>query len=268
MIVLSGPTQVPVPAPALTTDPGYQSELASIKTAQASLTDAQKTAITYWSAGGVLRWNEILRELVARADLPPAPNADGSYPVTQRRQSLRLPAVSLQQSSLRRPRLQLRRRRPVRSPQGRLVLQVPLQSPLALQGRPLHPVPHALHRHPLLPLRGRRRGRRQLRPAPAPLSHLRRRDQRQKAAEQQQAALLSGRATPSDIAAGIALGQAVAAIFTARAATDGMKAAAGNATIWQALADSATARGEIPWRSQDSPPVLPCCPSSARSRAG
>ena len=29
----------------------------------------------------MLRWNEILLELVARADLPPAPNPDGTYPV-------------------------------------------------------------------------------------------------------------------------------------------------------------------------------------------
>src|SRR6266704_2567213 len=81
MIVLTGPTQVPVPAPGATSDPGYQSELATIKSAQANLTDAQKTAIAYWSSGGVLRWNEIMRELVARSDLPPSPNPDGSYPV-------------------------------------------------------------------------------------------------------------------------------------------------------------------------------------------
>ena len=29
----------------------------------------------------MLRWNQILRELVARANLPPAPNSDGSIPV-------------------------------------------------------------------------------------------------------------------------------------------------------------------------------------------
>ena len=33
------------------------------------------------SADVVLHWNEILLELVARADLPPAPNPDGTYPV-------------------------------------------------------------------------------------------------------------------------------------------------------------------------------------------
>ena len=36
--------------------------------------------IAYWSGGGVLRWNQILRELVARYNLPPAPRADGTYP--------------------------------------------------------------------------------------------------------------------------------------------------------------------------------------------
>src|ERR1700712_616219 len=79
MIVLTSASQIAVPAPAPKTDPGYLSELASIKTAQGSVSDAQKATITYWSAGGALRWNEYLRELVARQDLPPSPNADGSY---------------------------------------------------------------------------------------------------------------------------------------------------------------------------------------------
>ena len=79
MIVLTGPTQIPVAAPAPVTDAGYQSELAAIKTAQKNLTRDQLTAITYWSGNGVLRWNQILMELVARADLPPEPNPDGTY---------------------------------------------------------------------------------------------------------------------------------------------------------------------------------------------
>ena len=48
-----------------------------------------------------------------------------------------------------------------------------------------------------------------------------------KAAEQRQAALLSGKATASDLAAGLALGQAVAAVFVARAGADGMRTAGG-----------------------------------------
>ena len=55
--------------------------MTAIKTAQSRLTAAQRKAIDYWSGGGVLRWNEIMLGLVARFNLPPAPNADGSYPV-------------------------------------------------------------------------------------------------------------------------------------------------------------------------------------------
>ena len=82
----------------------------------------------------------------------------------------------------------------------------------------------------------------------------------QKQADQQQAALLSGRASPSDIAAGIAVGNAVAALMKARASTDGMKAASGNPAEWQSLVDATKARGEVPWVSQETParpPMLP-----------
>jgi hypothetical protein len=81
-----------------------------------------------------------------------------------------------------------------------------------------------------------------------------------KAGEHRQAALLSGRATASDIAAGVALGQAIAAVFVARAGADGMRTAGGSPALWQALANGASARGEIPWRSMDNPtrpPMLP-----------
>src|SRR5438876_6363324 len=63
MIVLSGPTQFTVAAPAADTSAAYSAELAAIKSTQAHLTAAQRRSIEYWSGGGVLRWNEILREL-------------------------------------------------------------------------------------------------------------------------------------------------------------------------------------------------------------
>jgi membrane-associated phospholipid phosphatase len=88
-----------------------------------------------------------------------------------------------------------------------------------------------------------------------------------KAAEERQAALLSGRATASDLAAGLALGQAVANIVIARARADGMGAAIGNAAMWQALADQTAARGETPWRSLESPPRPPMLPLFGRVSA-
>jgi hypothetical protein len=88
-----------------------------------------------------------------------------------------------------------------------------------------------------------------------------------KAAEQRNAALWSGKATASDIAAGLALGKSVATVFLARAAGDGMRTAGGSPALWKALADSATARGEIAWVSQEIPPRPPMLPVFGQVRA-
>ena len=72
-----------------------------------------------------------------------------------------------------------------------------------------------------------------------------------KAAEQREAAILSGRATASDVAAGLALGKSIATLVINRARADGMGTAAGNAAMWKSLSDAATAKGEISWLSQE-----------------
>ena len=80
--VLASSSDVLVAAPKLVTDAAYLKEVDSLKTVVIpSLTAAQKTAIQYWGAGAVLRWNEIGRELAARYNQPPAANAAGIYPV-------------------------------------------------------------------------------------------------------------------------------------------------------------------------------------------
>jgi len=266
MIILSGPTQIPVTAPAPTNDPGYQSELATIKSAQANLTDAQKTAITYWSSGGVLRWNEIMRELAARSDLPPSPNPDGSYPVPNPANPFANPQypfsnppyaaraysyVSVAQYEALKAAWYYKFLYNRQSP---FKVDTSVQSLMPTTGIPSYPSEDAVEagvNAALLTLL-----------FPTSVDEI-----NAKAAEQQQAALLSGRASPSDIAAGVALGNAVAAVFAARAASDGMKAAGGNATIWQALADAATARGEIAWISQDGPPRPPMLPLFGQVKA-
>jgi len=266
MIVLSGPTQVPVTVPAPTNDPGYQSELATIKTAQASLTDTQKTAITYWSSGGVLRWNEIMRELVARSDLPPSPNPDGSYPVPNPANPFANPQYPFSN-----PPYAARAYSNVAVAQFEALkvawyykflynrpspskVDTSIKSLMPTTNVPSYPSEDAVEagvNAALLTLL-----------FPTSVDEI-----NAKAAEQQQAALLSGRASPSDIAAGVALGNAVAAIIANRAASDGMKAAGGTPAIWQALADGATARGEIPWISQDGPPRPPMLPLFGQVKA-
>jgi hypothetical protein len=87
-----------------------------------------------------------------------------------------------------------------------------------------------------------------------------------KVAEHQHAALLLGKATESDLAAGFALGQAVAQVVVQRAATDGMRTA-GGPTAWPLMAAEATARGEIPWKSLEDPPRPPMLPLFGRVKA-
>jgi hypothetical protein len=266
MIVVGGPAQFPVAAPAPVASDAYQSELASIKTAQASLTDAQRQAIDYWSGGGVLRWNQILRELVARYSLPPAPRDDGSYPFPDANNPFADP-----QFPFANPPYAARAYSYVTVAQFEA-----LKVAWAYKYQYNRPAPHQVDA-----------GIRSLMPAtdvpaypsedavlsgvstellrlmfPAAVEEITR-----KAGEEREAALVAGRAAASDIAAGLALGRAVAAVFVARAGADGMGAAAGNAAQWQALANAAAARGEVPWQSLESPPRPPMLPNFGQVRA-
>lgn len=80
-LVLTRATDISVPAPTAVSSSTYQSEIQELISLQSNLTDEQRAKIRYWGAGAVFRWNEIARELAARYNLPPAPTADGRYPV-------------------------------------------------------------------------------------------------------------------------------------------------------------------------------------------
>src|SRR6187549_250269 len=90
-ILLTGPTEFPVAAPIAVTTPDYIAQINEIKTWQANLTKDEEAIVKYWSAGAVLRWNEILRQLVAKHNLPPYQNPDGTYPVPNANNPLAYP---------------------------------------------------------------------------------------------------------------------------------------------------------------------------------
>jgi membrane-associated phospholipid phosphatase len=259
MIVLTGPTQVPVPLPAQVGGLDYQAELAAIRSAQGRLSKEQRRSIDYWSRGGVLRWNEIMLELVARADLPPAPNADGTYPVPDANNPFADPqfpfgnppyaaraysyvAVAQFEALKAAWYFKYLYNRPAPS-----AVDSSIKALIPTNGLPAYPSEDAVLSGvsaELLKLL-----------FPTSVELITRR-----AGEERQAALLAGKATASDIAAGLALGQAVAAVFVARAGTDGMRTAGGSPAVWQAMANAAAARGETPWRSLDTPPRPPMLP--------
>ena len=266
MIELTGPTQFTVAAPVATTTPAYLAELEAIKGAQRNLTAAQRAAVAYWSGGGVLRWNEIMRELVARYNLPPAPRPDGTYPAPDAENPFGDPnfpfanpayaaraysyVSAAQYDALKSAwhwKYQFNRPAPADVDAG-------INALVPISALPAYPSEDAVLSGVSADLL------KVLFPAAVEEITL-------KAAEQRNAALWSGKASASDIAAGLALGKSVAAVFVARAANDGLRTAGGNPTVWQALADAAVARGEIAWTSLETPKRPPMLPLYGQVRA-
>lgn len=254
--------QVPVAAPADPNSAAYQAELATVKALQANLKREQRQAVDYWSVGGVVRWNQIMRELVARYNLAPAPRADDTYvfpdpenpfadpqfPFSNPPYAARAYAyVSVAQYDALKAawyyKYLYNRPAPYTVDNGVKAL-VPATS------LPAYPSEDAVISGvtaELLKIL-----------FPASVEQI-----TKLAAEQRNAALWSGKAAPSDVSAGLALGKAVAAVVTApgsRFRTDGLAAAVGTPALWKQLEDAAVARGEIPWKSLESParpPMLP-----------
>ncbi len=65
-VVLKSTADITVPQPAATTSDTYQKELSDLKNGLLATTPEQNTAVNYWAVGGVLRWNQIARQLVAK----------------------------------------------------------------------------------------------------------------------------------------------------------------------------------------------------------
>ena len=80
-ILLTAANEFAIATPIATTSPDYILQLNEIKSFQANITGEEKKLVNYWGAGAVLRWNEIMRELVAVHNLPPYQNPDGSYQI-------------------------------------------------------------------------------------------------------------------------------------------------------------------------------------------
>ncbi len=259
MIVLTTPDQIVVPDPTSPVSATYKAEIAAVKTAQANETQAQRDEVAYWSSGGVLRWNEIERELVARFNLPPIPRADGTYPVPDAENPFGEPEfpfsnppyaaraysyVSVAQYEALKAawywKYRFNRLSPAKQDPG-------VKTVVAPSDLPSYPSEDAV-------LSGATAEMLKLL-FPAAVEEITR-----KAAQQREAAVLSGRATSSDVAAGLALGKAVAALVIARAGSDGMKNAVGTPPQWQTFVDNTTARGEVAWTSLETPrrpPMLP-----------
>jgi PAP2 superfamily len=258
-VLLTGPTEFAVAAPIATTSPDYIAQVNEIKTWQAQLTSKEKAIVKYWSAGAVLRWNEILRELVARHNLPPYQNADGTYPFPSANNPLAYP-----QFPFANPPYAARAYAYVAAAQYDALVAAFYYKKLYNRAAPYR-VDNTVQ--VLIP-------QSDLPSYPSEdatvigvsvemLKLLFPGDQdfiNQKAEEHRRARLIAGANIRSELEAGEALGRQVAQKFVTRARGDRAGAAAGNQTLWTQLENDAITRGEIPWISQETPkrpPMLP-----------
>ena len=212
----------------------------------------------YWTRCGVLRWNEIQRELVARYNLPPAPRANGTYPLPDAKNPFADPVFPFAN-----PPYAARAYSYVSVAQYEALkaawyykYQFNRPSPAKVDAACQRRADDRPARLSVRRRRARRRHRRVAQAAlPGSLEEITR-----KAAEQREAALLSGRATASDIAAGLALGKAVAALVINRAARrrHGRRRRQ-HGDVAGAMPTPPQRSGEISWMSQEIPArVLRC----------
>jgi hypothetical protein len=264
MIVLTSVDQIAVPAPDAVGSDAYKAELAAIKDLQSRLTDSQKRTIDYWSGGGIMRWNQKMRELVARYNLPPAPRPDNTYPAPDPENPFGDPNfpfanppyaaraysyVSVAQYEALKAAWHYKYLYGRSSP---FVNDPGIKALMPETGLPAYPSEDAVMSGVTAEMLKAQ--------FPAAVEEI-----TLMAAEQRNAALWSGRASASDISRGLALGKAVADEIKKRAASDGMGTAGGNATLWKQLADSVGngklyKSGQMSWISQDlpkRPPMLP-----------
>ncbi len=258
-ILLTSASEFPCPAPIVTTSPDFIIQLNEIKSFQADITSDERKLVEYWGAGAVLRWNEIMRELVAKHNLPPYQNPDGTYPIPSANNPLAYPTFPFANppyasrayaylSGAQYDALiatyyykQLYNRAAPYTVDANIQTLLPKSTLSSFPSEDATVLGASVEILKLL--------------FPGDQDYI-----NQRAEEHKRARLISGANVRSDLDAGEALGKLVAAKFVTRARGDRAGAAVGNATVWENIKQSAISRGEIPWLSQESParpPMLP-----------
>jgi hypothetical protein len=258
-ILLSAPTDVPVAAPIATGTPDYIIQINEIKALQANKTSDDDRIVKYWSAGAVLRWNEILRSLVAKHNLPPYQNEDGTYPFPNANNPLAYPLFPFSN-----PPYAARAYAYVSAAQYDALVSAYYYKKLYNRAAPYKVDATVTSLIPKSDLPSYPSEDAVIEGATVTMLRLLfPGDQdyiNQKADEHKRARLIAGANVRSDIDAGETLGNAVAQKFVVRARGDRAGAAIGTQADWTKFETDAIAKGETPWYSLESPkrpPMLP-----------
>jgi hypothetical protein len=261
-ILLSSASEITVPAPIASTSPDYIAQINEIKAWQGNISESEQKIVNYWSAGAVLRWNEIMRELVAKYNLPPVSNENGLYAIPNASNPLAYPFFPFSN-----PPYAARAYAYVSAAQYDALISAHYykarfkrEAPYTVDPR-ISPLINksTLYSYPsedavvigatveLLKLL-----------FPGEQNFI-----QQKAEEHRRSRLIAGANVRDELEAGEALGKAVAIKYVQRARTDRAGAAVGivnGVDLWKEFEVGAIQRGETPWISQESPvrpPMLP-----------
>ena len=258
-ILLTAPDEFQIDVPVATNTASYTREINEIKSYQAAITEEQKKIIAYWRVGGVLRWNEIMRTLVARHNRPPYQNEDGTYPAPSAANPFGYPQFPFSN-----PPYAARAYAYVSAAQydalisawhykklynraAPYTVDATLQVLVPKSTLPAYPSEDGVLSGVTVELLKLL--------FPTEIAYI-----QEKADEEKLYRIISGANVRSDVEAGIALGRKIAAKFITRAAGDGAGATIGTPAIWAQLESNAIAKGETPWISLDAPkrpPMLP-----------
>lgn len=258
-ILLTSPDEFPLDVPIATTLPAYTREINEIKSYQANITKEQKAIIAYWSVGGVLRWNEIMRTLVAKHNRPPYQNPDGTYPAPSGANPFANPefpfsnppyaarAYAYVSAAQYDAMIAVWHYKKLYNRPAPFVVDATLPVLIPKSTLPSYPCEDAVLAGVTVELLKLL--------FPTEIAFI-----QEKAEEEKLYRIISGANVRSDVDAGVSLGRKIATKFIARASTDGAGAAIGNQELWTLLETQTAAKGETPWKSLETParpPMLP-----------
>jgi membrane-associated phospholipid phosphatase len=254
-ILLTSPDQIAVAAPAAPAGPDYTAQINEIKSLQANLGKDGRNQVNYWGTGAVLRWNEITRELVAKYNLAPGSNPDGTYPAPDPNNPLAYPffpfanppyaarAYAYVNAACYDALVACYHYKKLYNRAAPYVINTTVEPLLPTTDLPSYPSEDATVAGVMWEMM------KLLFPGEQAAIQA-------KINEHLQARIAAGMNVRSDIEAGYALGRAVANLFVARARTDRAATAGGSPAIQQQFEDAAIARGQTPWMSQENPSRL------------
>nr|MBC7612399.1 phosphatase PAP2 family protein [Pseudopedobacter sp.] len=258
-ILLSSSSEISVSTPLSTSNPLYIAELNEIKDLQQNMTEDEQKDINYWAAGGILRWNEIMRDLVAKYNLPPYQNDDRTYPIPSSANPFAYPLFPFSN-----PPYAARAYAYIAAAQYDALVAAwhykkvyarlapyknasDIKAMVPVSNLPSYPSEAAV-------IAGVT-GEMMKLLFPTEIANI-----EQKVTHHELSMMRAGAATRSDIEAGEVLGRAVAKKFILKARSDKAGAAVGIPTQWAKLEADCMADGRTPWISLETPkrpPMLP-----------